>query len=209
MAPARSRLQLPPVVAVPIIIACLALIIEQISHVIPLAVAGQAYLLIILLLGFRYWPPMGRWMGRMPAVHRAAFGVLVGAMILGHFTLSSRKYFPYVAWAIFPRVREDNPVSCREFLATTASGKSVRLLVEQLFPSIVQFNPPVDNDSTAMTDLVRTLVNAYDARHASDPVQRLDLVLVAVKLHPSADESHSPPSCQLLKSYVFSSGRSN
>jgi hypothetical protein len=94
-------------------------------------------------------------------------------------------------------------------MATTAGGKSVRLLVEQLFPSIVQFNPPDDNNSIAMTRLVDALAKAYDRQHPADPVRRVDLVQLSVKLHPSADQSDHSPTCELLKSYDVSSGRSN
>jgi hypothetical protein len=171
-------------------------------------VLGQISGLIIIVLGFRYWPPMGRWFLRMPLSHRAVFALMVAGIMAGHFTFDSRRYFPFVAWEIFPMVREDDPVTCREFMATTAGGKSVRLLVEQLFPSIIQFNPPADNDSSAMSDLVGALAKAYDRQHADDPVRRVDLVQIAVRLHPAAGESASPP-CELLKSYDVSSSRSN
>jgi hypothetical protein len=207
--PGRARQYLPRVAAVLLIVGCLAVIMEQISHAIPLVVAGQAYLLIVLLFAFRYWPPMVRWAGRMPIPHRIIFGLILAGMIVGHFTLHARTFFPFVAWEIFPVAREEDPVTCREFIATTASGRNVRLLVEQLFPSIVQFNPPEDNDSPAMTRLVQTLAQAYNQRHANDPVQRVDLMLLAVKLHPSETESRALPSCELLKHYDISSAPSN
>jgi hypothetical protein len=210
MSPSASPRWKPPAALVAAVIClCLALIIERISHLVPLAVAGQAYLLLIILLGFRYWPPMARWVARMPAAHRIVFALLIGSMIAGHFSLQTRTYFPYVSWEIFPFVREDNPVTCREFQATTVAGKQVRLLVEQLFPSIVQFDPPRDNDGPAMGHLVQALARAYNRGHADDPVQRIDLVLLGVKLHPSASESRDPPSCELLKSYDISSAPSN
>ena len=144
--PERVPLRLHPAIVIAIIALCLAVIIGLISFAIPLKLAGQAYLLIAILLAFRYWPPMIRWIKSMPVVHRVVFGMLIGAMILGHYTLNGRTYYPYVTWEIFPFVNETNPVTCREFIATTASGKKVRLLVEQLFPSIIQIGRVEDFD---------------------------------------------------------------
>jgi len=203
--PAPSRLH--PVIAVAIIGVCIALIIWMVSQGVPLAVAGQAYLLIIILLAFRYWPPMIRWVASMPVPHRVVFGVLIGAMILGHYTLNPRAYFPYVAWEIFPFVHEDDPVTCCEFIATTANGNRVRLLVEQLFPSIVQINPPDSYSSETTEHLAHALAKIYNAHHADNPVRRVDLFVMAVKLHPPASESRAQPSCELLKYYDISSDR--
>jgi hypothetical protein len=186
----------------PVLVICLcaAAIVWVVSFIVPLGLAAQAYLLIVILVAFRHWPPLARWVEGMPTGHRAVFFAMVLGMIAGHFSLNGRTYFPFVAWEIFPFVREEDPVSCREFVATTANGKSVRLLAEQLFPSIVQFNPPVDNDSAAMTDLVHALAKVYNQQHADDPVRRVDLVRVAVQLHHPV-----PPSCEYLKSYAISS----
>jgi hypothetical protein len=176
----------------------------------PFALAGQAYMLIAILLAFRYWPPMVRWVTSMPVPHRTVFATLIAAMILGHYTLNSRTYFPFVVWEIFPFVREEDPVTCREFIATTESGRKVRLLVEQLFPSIVQFNPPLDADGNplpAMEPLVRAMAKVYNAHHADDPVHHVDLMVMAIALHPPASESRPLPSCELLKRYDTSSAR--
>src|ERR1700683_3485053 len=135
-APASSRLH--QAIVIGIIALAIGLIIWMVSFAIPLKLAGQAYLLIIILLAYRYWPPMIRWAASMPMPHRIVFGLLLGGMILGHYTLNGRTYFPFVVWEIFPFVHEDDPVTCRQFIATTASGAKVRLLVEQLVPSIVQ-----------------------------------------------------------------------
>ena len=187
---------------------CLALIVWMVSFAVPLKLAGQAYLLLIVLLAYRYWPPMIRWVASMPVPHRIVFGVLIGSMILGHYTLNGRTYFPFVVWEIFPFVREDDPVTCREFIATTASGDKVRLLTEQLFPSIVQFNPPNETDQPGATgNLVDAMARVYNEHHPGDPVQSVDLVLMAVQLHPPASESRAEPSCELLKRYDISSGR--
>jgi hypothetical protein len=188
---------------------CLALIIWMVSFAIPLKLAGQAYLLIALLLAFRYWPPMIRWIGSMPVVHRVVFGGMIGGMILGHYTLNGRTYFPFVVWEIFPFVHEEDPVTCREFIATTSDGGKVRLLVEQLFPSIVQIDP-LDSYSPETTEhLARVLAKAYNQRHADNPVRHVDLYVMAVKLHPPANESRAQPSCELLNRYDISSDRSN
>jgi hypothetical protein len=201
----RTPLRLHPAIAISVIVACIALFIWKISFAVPVVVAGQAYLLIVVLLAFRYWPPMIRLVTRMPIPHRVIFALFIGGMIVGHFTLDTRKYFPFVAWEIFPAVREEDPVTCREIIATTASGKSVRLLVEQLVPSIVQFNLPVDSDATER--LIRLMSKIYNQKHPDDPVQRVNLMVMAVKLHPSSNESRSQPSCELLKRYDVSSGR--
>jgi hypothetical protein len=106
-------------------------------------------------------------------------------------------------------------VTCRQFLATTASGKKVRLLAEQLFPSIVQIDemenlddpryfPPDTTDRLALA-----LAKAYNDRHADDPVRQVDLVVLAVQLHPPATESRALPSCELLKHYEISLAPSN
>ena len=205
-----SRPPLRPSAALAIlaIVLGLMLIVGLTSFFVPLALAAQAYALVIILLAFRYSAPVWRWFARMPRLHRGAFFLLIGAMIIGHFTLNGRTFFPFVAWEIFPFVREDDPVTCQEFRATTASGKSVRLLVEQLFPSIVQFDPPA-HDSLAMTHLIQALVKMYDQQHRFDPVRQVDLVELSVRLHPSLIEAQQPPSCQLLRHYDFSLDRLN
>src|SRR5476651_2651802 len=106
--PAPSPSRLHPAIVAAIIGLCLALIVWMISCVVPLKLAGQAYLLIAILLAYRYWPPMIRWVASMPVAHRVVFGVLIGSMILGHYTLNGRTYFPYIAWEIFPFVHEDD-----------------------------------------------------------------------------------------------------
>jgi hypothetical protein len=180
------------------------------DSILPFALTGQAFLLIFVIRAFCYWPPMVRWVGSMPFVHRAMFFVLIGSMIVGHFTLRNRTFYPYVSWFIFPGVHEIDPVTCREFIAATASGKKVRLLVEQLYPSIVQVYP-LDDASHYPPDrlelLARAMARSYSARHADDPVKRVDLVVMSVQLHPPAGESRAQPSCQLLKRYEISSGQ--
>lgn len=207
---ARTPLRLHPAIPIAIICAGLALFVYTISFIIPFALTGQAYAVIAMLLGFRYWPPMARWVIRMPVAHRVVFGLLIAAMIFGHLTVRSRAYYPFITWCIFPVVREDDPVTCRELIATTASGRKVRLLVEQLFPSIVQiysledsrYDPP-----SIMEDLVRAMAKVYNEHHANDPVRHVDLMVMAVKLHPPANESRAYPSCEFLKRYDISSGR--
>jgi hypothetical protein len=211
--PARIPLRLPPFVVWPIIAVCLASIVYLISFAIPMRLAGQAYLIIVILLAFRYWPPMTRLVSGMPVPHRVVFGLLVLGMIAGHFTLNSRAYFPFVSWAIFPLVNETNPVTCNEFIATTESGHKVRLLVEQLFPSIVQIAPAEAFDdqhyypAATTQHLVRAMARMYNEHHANDPVLHVDVMRFAVQLHPPANESRAHPSCELLKSYDISSGQ--
>jgi len=192
----------------------IALIVGMISFspyaFVPFHVTGQALLLYIVIRGFCYWPPMVQWIKSMPVFHRRMFALLVGGMIVGHYTLDSRTFYPYVSWFIFPTVREEDPVTCRQFIATTASGKKVRLLVEQLFPSIVQIYPlddPKHYPDKLTGDLARSLAAAYNKQHPGDPVRGVDFVVMAVDLHPPASASPTKPSCQLLKRYDFSSDR--
>jgi hypothetical protein len=168
---------------------------------------GQAALLAVLARAFIYWPATRRWAARIPTPHRVVLAVLLLAMVIGHLTLQSARYFPFVAWEIFPLVREEDPVTCREFIATTSDGRTKRLLVEQLFPSIVQFNPPADNDSPAMAKLVDAMARAYNEQHPAVPTQRIDLVRVSIPLHPAAGQPF--PSCELIKSFPIFSARSN
>jgi hypothetical protein len=208
-APDDDTLWLPPISLVVIFIIVGVISLSPFAFI-PLHVTGQALLLFIVLRAFCYWPPMVRWVTSMPGFHRAVFALLIGGMIIGHYTLESRRFYPYVPWFIFPTVREDDPVTCREFIATTASGKKVRLIVEQLFPSIVQIYPlddPTHYSDAQLDALARALATAYNKSHATDPVHHVELVVMAVKLHPPAGESRAQPSCQLLKRYEISSAR--
>jgi len=178
--------------------------------ILPFALTGQAFLLIFVIRAFCYWPSMRGWIGAMPVPHKVMFFALIGSMIIGHFTLHNRTFYPYVSWFIFPNVREVDPVTCRELIATTTSGKKVRLLVEQVYPSIVQIYP-LDDQSHYPPDklelLARAMAKSYSLRHANDPIKSIDVVTMAVQLHPPAGESRAEPSCQLLKRYEISSGQ--
>jgi hypothetical protein len=196
-----------PALVAAIIALCVGLIIWLVSFAVPFKLAGQAYLMIAILLAFRYWPPMIRLVTSMQVAHRTVFGLLIGAMILGHYTLNGRTYFPFVVWEIFPFVNERDPVTCREFIATTESGSKVRLLVEQLIPSIIQVHPLEIYSPETTEHLARALAKVYNEHHAADPVRQVDLFSMAVKLHPSVTESRAQPSCELLKHYDISSGR--
>jgi hypothetical protein len=197
--------RLPPISLVAIVL--MAVLVSFVWPILPYRLTGQAVMLAILVRAFCGWAPMRRWAGAMPWPHRLVFALLIWGMIAGHFTLQPHRFFPFVSWEIFTRAPEVDPVTCREFIATTADGKTKRLLVEQLFPSIVQFNPPADNDSAAMSDLVAAMARVYNEHHADDPVQKIDLVLQSVPLHPAADEAFPP--CALIKSFPISSDRSN
>ena len=209
--PTRTPLRLPPVVTWTILLSCIAFFIWMLSFspwkIIPFRVAGQAYLLIAILLAFRYWPPMIRLVRSMAIPHRIVFGGLIGSMILGHYTLNGRSYFPFVVWEIFPFFREVDPVTAREFIATTADGTKVRLLAEQLVPSLVQINRIDDMPDDMTEHLARALAKIYNEHHAANPVRSVDLVVMAVHLHPPPDESRDQPSCEFLKHYEISSAR--
>jgi hypothetical protein len=196
-----GELWLPPLSLVAI--AVLTVLISFVFPIIPFRITGQAALIAVLVRAFIGWPAMRGWVASMPAPHRAVFLLLILGMIAGHFTLQTHRFFPFVAWEIFPFAREEDPVTCREFIAMTASGKTTRLLVEQLFPSIVQFNPPDDNDSPAMGKLVDAMAKVYDRHHRDDPVQRVYLVRVAVALHPAAAETTL--ASETLKTFPVSS----
>jgi hypothetical protein len=165
------------------------------------ALVFEAYALTALFIAFRSAPPVARWLGGMPAIHRVVLYGLLAAVVAGQFTLDKRTWYPFVAWDIFSNVSETETVSCRELIGTTADGKTVRLLVEQLFPSIIQFDLPLPDEPEKMARLVTALARAYNARHAADPVREVDLMLMAVKLHPPPGQSNRQPSCKFLQRY--------
>ena len=210
--PARTPLRLHPAICGAIILVLASAIIWTVSfspwRVVPFSLAGQAYLTIAILLGFRYWPPMFRLVGAMPVAHRVVFGVLIGGMILGHYTLNGRTYFPFVVWEIFPHAEEKHGmVNAHEFVATTANGTKVRLIAEQLFPSLVQIDR-IDTMSPELTEkLARVLAQKYNQLHADNHVRHVELMYMIVQLHPPANESRAEPSCELLKHYNVSSDR--
>ena len=177
----------------------------------PVAVTGQLFLLLMIVRAFWYWPPFGAWLRGMPVAHRIVFGVLVGGMILGHYTFNGRTYFPFVVWEIFPQAQKEEVVKAQEFIGHTARGAKVRLLAEQLFPSIVQIDRVETLDQGygpgTTDDLALALAKMYNARHPDDPVQQVDLTEVSVNLHPPASELHDKPSCELLKTYDVSWAR--
>ena len=149
----------------------------------------------------------------MPWAHRIVFGVLVGGMALGHYTFNGRTYFPFVVWEIFPHAEGNSDVvKAQQFFGKTADGQKVRLLAEQLFPSIIQIDrvEALDADYGGGTtdDLALALAKMYNAHHPAAPVREVDLVEVAVNLHPPAGESRTEPSCELLKTYDVSSAPS-
>jgi hypothetical protein len=168
----------------------------------------QLYALIAIFIALRSAPPVASWLRALPLAHRAVFYLVLGAVAVGHFTLSTRKFYPFVAWDIFSSVSNQETVFCRELVGTTAAGRPVRLLVEQLFPSIIQFDLPPDTKPEAMERLVAALANEYNAQHASDPVRKVDLMLLAVKLHPPAGETRQP-SCELLQRFELSPAHSS
>jgi hypothetical protein len=167
-------------------------------------VVFQLYALGALFIAFISAPPVIRWLEVIPRIHRLIFFLLLAAVVRGQFTLSTRTYFPFVAWDIFSSVSEQETVFCRELVGTTATGRQVRLLVEQLFPSIIQFDLPPDNQPGAMDRLVAALAGQYNAGHAADPVREVDLMLLAVKLHPPPGQTRSQPSCELLQRFELS-----
>src|ERR1700677_37207 len=161
----------------------------------PFRVTAQALLLIMLVRAFCYWTPMVRWFAAMPMVHRIVFMALIWAMAAGHYTFNKATFYPYIAWEIFPYVNEKQP-EVPEFIGTTQSGHKVRLLVEQLFPSIVQFYPPTD--PAQLEHLVAAMAKVYNEHHADDVVEHVDLMLITVDLHPPAGQSRAEPSCEFL-----------
>ena len=200
----RVSSKVHPAAAFVVILACLVILGGYLWPIRHLAFQWLALAGVILL--FRYAPPTLGWFKRMPLAHRIVFLAIVGAVLAGHLSLDNRRYFPFVAWYIFPAVREDDPVTCREFIGLTQQDQKVRLLVEQLFPSIVQFNPPVDNGSAAMHRLVNAMAREYNTLHPQDALKRVDLVQISVSLDPP---TAGPPACELLKPFDVSSDHSN
>ena len=198
MSAQRVFLKIHPAVAASIIGVCLAVLAYLLWPI--RALAGQIFLLGIIFLLFRYAPPFVTWLKHLPWAHRVIFGGVLATVLAGHFTLDNRRYFPFVTWEIFPKVREENPVTCRELMAETSHGKKVRLLAEQLYPSIVQFNLPGEDDSPAMGHLVRVLAHRYALLHPGETLQRVDLVRISVPLRPSSAQL----SCEFLKRFDIS-----
>jgi hypothetical protein len=174
-------------------------------------VVGQVYALAAIVIAFSGWTPLRRLVVGMPVPHRAVFFVLVAAMILGHFTFLAgpRRFFPFIPWEIFPFAVHVDPVEAHAFVGTTAQGRQVRLIPEQLFPSITQFDLPNAGQAALNEPLARALAAAYNQRHAADPVQQVDLFLLSQPLHAPADQPRAAPSCELLEHYDVSSARSN
>jgi hypothetical protein len=209
----RGGLQVRAAVSVLIIVVCLGFLLWMLYPILPLVLQWLA--VIGILIAFRCWPPMAGLFRAMPAPHRWVFALILASFLLGHLTIRPRTWYPFFTWAIFPAPVYADPVTCRQFQATTESGKKVRLLVEQLFPSIIQidsletFDNPDAYPPGTTDKLAAALVRQYNKLHADDPVRQVDLVLVGVHLHPAADGAPVEPSCQPLKHYDFSSAPAN
>ena len=203
--PTRARLSAAGAVAV--IVACVAALTYCYWPI--HALLFEVYVLAALFVAFRAAPPVRRWLAALPLVYRAIFYTLLAAVVAGHLTSDKRTYYPFVAWDIFSAVSNQETVFCRELVGTTTDGKPVRLLVEQLFPSIIQFDLPPGNRSDQTARLAAVLARAYNAHHATDPVREVDLMLMAVKLHPPPGQSNSQPSCEFLQRYDILSAPSS
>lgn len=203
--PTRARLSAAGAIAV--IVAC---VVALTYYFWPIhALLFEAYVLAAIFVAFRAASPVARWLSGLPVIHQVVFYALLAAVVVGHFTSNKRSYFPFVAWDIFSAVSPQDTVTCSELIGTTADGKSVRLLAEQLFPSIIQFDFPPQNEPDKMARLVTALAKAYNTHHAADPVREVDLMLMAVKLHPPPGQSNSQPSCEFLQRYDISSAPSS
>jgi hypothetical protein len=182
------------------------------TPLLPFAITGQLVLLLLGLRAFAYWPPLAQWLKAMPAPHRLVLGVLIGGMVLGHYTFNGRTYFPFVVWEIFPHAEAHGAVKAQEFVGITASNRKVRLLAEQQFPSIVQIDRVETLDESygpgTEDSLALALARMYNAHHQADPVQGVNLLEVTVNLHPPPGELRNEPSCELLKTYDVSSAPS-
>ncbi len=206
MTPSARASLLPPL-GFAVILACLALLTFFFWPI--RGVLFQVYALAGILLALQHAPPVARWLAATPVAHRLIVYALILAVVAGHFTLSTRRFFPFVAWDIFSSVSEQETVFCRELIGTTASQKQVRLLVEQLYPSIIQFDLPPSTQSANLDLLVSAMARTYDAHHPADPLREVDLMLMAVKLHPPPGQTHRQPSCELLQRFDLSPGRSS
>ena len=169
----------------------------------------QIFAVAAVLVALNTAPPIARWLAATPVAHRVVLYLLPAAVVAGHFTLQQTRFYPFVVWDIFASVSGQETVFCRELIGTTASDKQVRLLVEQMYPSIVQFNLPSEEEPAKMDLLVATMVKTYNAQHPSDPLREVDLMLMAVKVHLPPGETRSQPSCELLHRFDLSPARSS
>ncbi len=168
----------------------------------------QVYAVAALLLALRASPPVARYLATAPVGYRAVLYALILGVVAGHFSLQKRSYYPFVVWDIFCAVSEQETVFCRELIGTTASEKKVRLLVEQIYPSIIQFDLPPRDQPEQLDLLVAAMAKTYNAHHPADPLREVDLMLMAVKLHPPTGESRQP-SCEFLQRFDLSPGPSS
>lgn len=169
----------------------------------------QIFAVAVVLAGLHAAPPISRWLAATPVAHRSILYLLLALVVAGHFTLQQKKYYPFVVWDIFSAVNEQQTVFCRELIGKTASDKQVRLLVEQLYPSIIQFDLPSDKEPEKMALLVAAMAKTYNAQHPSDPLREVDLMLMAVKVHHPLEETRPQPSCELLQRFDLSSAPSS
>ncbi len=160
---------------------------------------------IALAIGFL--PPVFRLIKQMSPAHLVVMILCVGSFLVGHLWISSRATFPIMSWYIFTGPNDFDEVRCREMFGVFKDGKEKRLLVEQIFPSIVQFNLPIDSvdgkRSPSMPRIIFAIGAEYNRLHPDNPVIRVDLRELVVPVRPSSPEQK--PSWTSLESYTISS----
>jgi hypothetical protein len=166
------------------ILANVALAVSCSDLAVPLIKIRICFCLFSLLVFFLSVSSIRQFLSGMSWTHRLVVVALLGGIIWGHFDRRN-DYFPFVTWQLFSDARQDDPVVEDEFIGTTRDGKSVRLLVEQLFPSVTWFQIPTD--SVVRSHLARVLAERFNSSHA-DPVERIDLVRASAKLRPALHE---------------------
>ena len=198
----RPRSPLANAVAIAVIVICLSALTY---YTWPIhRYVFQIFAVAAVLVALHRTPSISRWLAATPLPHRIVLYSLLAAVVAGHFTLQQKRYFPFIVWDIFSSVSDQETVFCRELIGTTSSDKQVRLLVEQLYPSIIQFDLPSDKEPAKLNLLVAAMVKTYNAQHPSDPLREVDLMLMAVKVHLPPGETRSQPSCELLQRFDLS-----
>ncbi len=163
---------------------------------------GQMYFWIWFLISFVTFPPISRHLSKIPMPHAVVTVLVMALLIGGHFTNNNFKYFPIMAWAIFPYSFDLADVKCGEMIGIHADKTETRLLVEQIIPSIVQFDLPRDLNDPRMPATIQAIAHEYNLLHPANPVVTVEIREFSVPIRPQPGEK---PTWTTLTSFTVSS----